>query len=236
MNLAIGEELDRFNEAPFQKKDGSRSLVFHEEELPFLQTLPKFPYEYAQWRKATVQLNYHIALDYQNYSVPYEFVRKQVDVRLTSNMVEIYYEGRRIASHKRILGRRGQYVTVTEHMPVNHQLYSQWDGKRFRRWGQKCGTAVFTVIDKQLSSYRVEEQAYKGCLSLLKLADTYGTQRLNAACGIALQQVPVPRYKLIHNILVTKQDQPFEKPPIAASDANAFVRGAAYYGGNHHGK
>ena len=236
MNLAIGEELDRFNEAPFQKKDGSRSLVFHEEELPFLQALPKFPYEYAQWRKATVQLNYHIALDYQNYSVPYEFVRKQVDVRLTSNMVEIYYEGRRIANHKRILGRRGQYVTVTEHMPVNHQLYSQWDGKRFRRWGHKCGDAVFTVVDKQLSSYRVEEQAYKGCLSLLKLADTYGTQRLNAACGIALQQVPVPRYKLIHNILVTKQDQPFEKPPIAASDANAFVRGAAYYGGNHHGK
>ena len=208
MNLAIGEELDRFNKAPFQKKDGSRSLVFQEEELPFLQALPKFPYEYAQWRKATVQLNYHIALDYQNYSVPYEFVRKQVDVRLTSNMVEIYYEGRRIASHKRILGCRGQYVTVTEHMPVNHQLYS----------------------------YRAEEQAYKGCLSLLKLADTYGTQRLNAACGIALQQVPIPRYKLIHNILVTKQDQPFEKPPIAASDANAFVRGAAYYGGNHHGE
>ena len=234
MNLAISEELDQFNDASFQKKDGSRSLVFQEEELPFLQALPKFPYEYAQWRKATVQLNYHITLDYQNYSVPYEFVRKRVDVRLTANMVEIYYEGRRIASHKRILGRRGQYATVTEHMPINHQLYSHWDGQRFRRWGQKCGDAVFTVVDKQLSSYRVEEQAYQACLSLLKLADTYGAQRLNTACSIALRQVPVPRYKLIHNILVTKKDQTIEKPPAAASNSHAFVRGAAYYGGNHH--
>jgi hypothetical protein len=175
-------------------------------------------------------------LDYQNYFVPYEFVRKRVDVRLTANMVEIYYEGRRIASHKRILGRRGQYATVTEHMPTNHQLYSQWDGQRFRRWGQKCGDAVFTVVDKQLSSYRVEEQAYKACLSLLKLADTYGTQRLNTACSIALLQVLVPRYKLIHNILVTKQDQAIKKPPAAASNAHAFARGAAYYGGNHHGE
>ena len=136
MNLAISEELDYFNNTSFQKKDGSRSLIFQEEDLPFLQALPKFPYEYAQWRKATVQLNYHITLDSQNYSVPYEFVRKRVDVRLTANMVEIYYKGRRIASHKRILDRRGQYATVTEHMPVNYQLYSQWDDQRFRRWGR----------------------------------------------------------------------------------------------------
>ena len=183
MNLAISEELDYFNNASFQKKDGSRSLIFQEEDLPFLQALPKFPYEYAQWRKATVQLNYHITLDSQNYSVPYEFVRKRVDVRLTANMVEIYYKGRRIASHKRILDRRGQYATVTEHMPVNYQLYSQWDDQRFRRWGQKYGTAMLTVVDKHRSSYRVEEQAYEIYLSLLKLADTYGTQRLNTACS-----------------------------------------------------
>ena len=74
-------------------------------------------------------------------------------------LLEIYYEGRRIASHKRILGHRGQYSTITEHMPMNHQLYSQWDGNRFRRWAQKCGIAALAVVEKQLASYRVEEQA-----------------------------------------------------------------------------
>ena len=77
MNAAIRKELDRFNEAPFQKKDGSRHSIFLEEELPFLQPLPRYPYEFAQWKSATVQLNYHIAIDFQNYSVPYEYVRKK---------------------------------------------------------------------------------------------------------------------------------------------------------------
>ena len=70
MNQAIQEELYRFNEAPFQKKDGSRSSIFHMEECPFLRPLPQCPYEYADWKKATVQLNYHITVDHQNYSVP----------------------------------------------------------------------------------------------------------------------------------------------------------------------
>ena len=234
MNQAIQEELYRFNEAPFQKKDGSRSSIFHMEECPFLRPLPQCPYEYADWKKATVQLNYHITVDHQNYSVPYEYVRKRVDVRLTSHVVEIYTEGRRIANHKRIVGKRGQYSTVEEHMPKNHQLYSQWDGNRFRRWSEKCGEHVHTVIERLLASYRVEEQAYKGCLALLKLSDQYGIPRLNTACELALRQVPSPRYKLIQNILVTQQDIKIEQP--AAHSQNAFVRGAAYYGGEYHGK
>lgn len=77
MNAAIRKELDRFNEAPFQKNDGSRHSVFLEEELPFLQSLPRYPYEFAQWKSATVQLIYHIAIAFQNYSIPYEYVRKK---------------------------------------------------------------------------------------------------------------------------------------------------------------
>ena len=127
------------------------------EERLFLRPLPQCLNEYADWKKATVQLNYHIMVENQNYSVPYEYVRKRADVRLTSHVVEIYTEGRRIANHKRIIGKRGQYSTVEEHMSKNHQLYSQWDGNRFRRWLEKCGEHVHTVIERLLASYRVEE-------------------------------------------------------------------------------
>ena len=60
MNAAIRKELDRFNDAPFQKKDGCRRSVFQEEEFPFLQSLPRYPYEFAQWKSATAQLNYTV--------------------------------------------------------------------------------------------------------------------------------------------------------------------------------
>lgn len=252
VNAAVWKLLKDFNAAPFQKKEGSRYSVFLAEELPFLQALPRFPYEYAEWRKSTVQMNYHITVDHQNYSVPHTYVRKRVDVRLTNALVEIYYNGKRIASHKRLTGRRGQYSTVTEHMPLRHQLYSEWDGSRFRRWAKKCGPSVLEVIEKMLTGYRIEQQAYKGCIALLKLADKFGTERLEDACHLALTKMPSPRYKLIRGILDSNLDMPYsaealaptapgtaslggalEADPSSPND-NAYIRGAAYYGGDHH--
>jgi len=237
MNAAIDAALEEFNSASFQKREGSRASVFLEEELPFLQSLPVLPYEYAQWKQATVQLNYHISTGYQNYSCPFNYVRKHVDVRITNSLVEIFYQGQRIASHARLYGHKGQYSTFPEHMPPQHQLYSQWDGTRFRNWARKHGEATYAVIDKLLSSYKVEEQAYKGCISLLKLSDKYGSTRLELACQVAIKQAPLPRYNLINRILATGQDQqvPHIEHP-AAPSMNAFVRGSAYYGGAGHEK
>lgn len=239
MNKAIMKELDRFNHNKFQKKDGSRYSVFMEEELPFMQPLPKYLYEFAQWKTATVQLNYHIAIDYQNYSVPYEYVKKKVDVRSTKNMIEVFYKGSRICSHKRLYGRRGQYFTAIDHMPANHQLYSEWDSERFLKWSTDIGESTKEVVQKLFESYRVEEQAYKGCLSLLKLADKYSTERLENACRIALIRIPNPRYKNIRLILESGQDKKEDKTPQShssslASNKYAVVRGAAYYGGESH--
>lgn len=240
MNTAICKELERFNDAPFQKKDGSRHSIFLEEELPFLQPLPRYPYEFAQWKSATVQLNYHIALDFQNYSIPYEYVRKKVDVRYTKSSIEVYYKGNRICSHKRLYGRRGQYSTVPEHMPVNHQLYSEWDKPRFLKWASGIGDATHMVIQKMFDSYRIEEQAYKGCLSLLKLADKYTPERLERACKAALERIPSPRYKNIRLILESGNDKASDtssQTSIAAHDESyALVRGASYYGGGSHEK
>jgi hypothetical protein len=239
LNEAIHKEPDKFNRNPFQKKDGSRYSVFTEEELPFMQPLPKYPYEFAQWKTATVQLNYHIAIGHQNYSTPYEYVNKKVDVRYTRSTIEIYYKGTRICSHKRLYGRRGQYSTVVDHMPANHQLYSEWDSARFLKWASGIGDATRLVVQKMFESYRIEEQAYKGCLSLLKLADRYTPERLEDACQAALTRIPNPRYKNIRFILEAGQDKKASERSktnanIASSDKYAIVRGAAYYrSGNH---
>jgi transposase len=236
MNTAIRKELDRFNHNEFQKRDGSRYSVFMEEEFPFMQPLPKYPYEFAQWKTATVQLNYHIGIDYQNYSVPSEYVKKKVDVRYTKIMIEVFYKGSRISSHTRLYGRRGQYSTVIDHIPANHQLYSEWDSARFLKWAAGIGDSTKEVVQKLFDSYRVEEQAYKGCLSLLKLADQYSPERLENACRIALIRIPSPRYKNIRLILEAGQDKKRDetsqsRSSLSASNKYAYVRGASYYGG-----
>ena len=232
LNTAMWEKLREFNNKPFQKKDGSRALMFEEEKL-YLQRLPESAYELAEWKIATVQYNYHISADKQNYSVPFMYIKRKVDVRLTKNIVEVFCDGERICSHVRLHGRTGQYSTIDEHMPPNHQKYIQWNGERFRKWAAGIGANTSAVIEVFLTAYKVEQQGYKSCLSLLKLADKYSNERLEAACAKALLYTPRPNYKSIYVILSSNQDklQPVETPK--PKTPRGFVRGADYFkGGN----
>ena len=232
LNRAIRQKLDEHNKAPFTKREGSRYSVFQSQEKAFLHKLPTAQFELAQWKVATVQYNYHISVDKMQYSVPYEYIKQKVDVRLTKNMVEVFYNQNRIASHRRLYGHPGQYSTVEAHMPEDHQKYLQWDGDRFIRWAESIGPATAIIVKGILTSHKIQQQGYKSCMGLLKLADKYSVVRLENACVRALQFTPQPSYKSIKNILVTGQDKleiaPEEKKPV--SNEYGFTRGAEYYG------
>ena len=146
LNRSIREKLQEFSYRPFLKKEGSRYEIFAAEELPLLAKLPATRYELAEWKSATVQFNYHISVDGMLYSVPYEFIKRKVDVRITDRVVEIFFNHNRIASHRRLYGRKGQYSTVTEHMSEDHQKYLEWNGDRFRKWAARIGTNTQKVV------------------------------------------------------------------------------------------
>lgn len=139
LNRAIRDKLELFNQRLFQKKEGSRRSLFLEEEKPLLAPLPATRFELSDWKTATVQFNYHISVDGMLYSVPYEYIKKKVDVKVTDTTIEIFYNHNRIASHRRLKGRPGQYSTITEHMPEDHQKYLEWNGDRFRKWAERIG-------------------------------------------------------------------------------------------------
>ena len=231
-NERIMKCLKDFNDKAFQKREGSRTEIFINEEKSFLRPLPKEPYEYATWKKATVQYNYHISIDRMYYFVPYEYIKHKVDIRLTRNIVEIYYRHHRICSHRRLYGHPGQYSTNTDHMPANHQKAGEWNGERFRKWAQTVGANTYKVIDGLLNHYKAEQQAYKGCRSILKLADSYSSRQLEEACEKALQHLSLPRYKNIKLIIQYNQDTRQNEEKIQNTDEFAIIRGSSYYGGN----
>ena len=187
--------------------------LFRIEELPLLAPLPATPYELAEWQQATVQFNYHISSDGMLYSVPFEYIKRKVDVRVTDKTIEIFYNHNRIASHRRLYGRKGQYSTIIEHMPEDHQKYLEWNGARFRKWAERIGNNTYQVVDAILTSKRVEQQTYRSCMGLLKLADKYSVVRLEAACKKALGYTATPSYKSIKNILTAGQDKSIKEGP-----------------------
>ncbi|WP_330369501.1 Mu transposase domain-containing protein [Butyrivibrio fibrisolvens] len=167
------------------------------------------------------------------YSISYEYIGKKVDVRITGTIIEIFYNQNRIASHKRLYGRQGQYSTVTEHMPEEHQHYLEWNGDRFCKWAERIGDNTAKVIDAILRSKRVEQQSYRACMGLLKMADRYSPTRLEEACKTALSYTQSPSYKSVSNILAASKKNASEgegkNSDTHKSSANGITRGADYY-------
>ena len=240
LNEGIREKLELFNARPFQKKEGSRLDAFLAEEKDLLLPLPRNPYELASWKKVTVDKSYHVLVEKMLYSVPYEYIGHEMEIRLTRNVVEIFFDGQRICSHARLYGRIGQCVTAPSHMPPSHREHGMWDGSRFVAWAADVGPHTEIVMRGLLSAHKVEQQGYKSCRGLVRLGDTYSFDRLEAACEKALLYTPRPGYKNVRTILTTGQDRvesvavPERKTEAESRESlGGIVRGAEYYrGGN----
>jgi len=229
LNEAIKEKLHEFNNKPFQKKAGSREILFADEK-PFLLPLPAERFELSTWKISTVPSNYHVSVDYQNYSVPFEYIGQRVDIRLTRNIVEIFFDGNRICSHKRLHGKAGQYSTNDVHRPPDHQKYLVWNGDRFMEEAAKIGENTELVTQLLLTSTKVEQQSYKTCQALLRLAEKHSPEQLEAACEKALSYTSRPNIKTIQAILKSSLLNSDDSNDETSKASNyGFIRGADYY-------
>lgn len=116
-------------------------------------------------------------------------------------------------------------------MPEDHQKYLEWNDDRFRKWAERIGINMYTVVNAILTSKRVEQQTYRSCMGLLKLTDKYSESMLEAACKKALSYAFSPRYKSIKNILVTgaAKTEPESSESKTTHKAHGITRGADYY-------
>ena len=233
LNTAIADLLLKLNHRPFKKLPGSRAEAFESIDRPAMKALPERRYEYAEWRKAKVGIDYHVEADGHYYSVPHQLVGEHVRVRMTASAIECLFKGRRIAAHARSY-QRGKHTTLPEHMPESHRRHAQWTPGRLLHWGEKIGPGTRAVVQWQFDHRPHPEQGYRTCLGLLNLAKTYGEPRLEAACRRALS-IGSPTRKRIEAILEAKLDQHPDLFPGAdtaaptASRTHQNVRGAQYF-------
>lgn len=229
LNREIRRLLDNLNDRPFQKLEGSRRSLFETLDRPALRPLPAVRYEYARWKKARVNIDYHVEIERHYYSVPHALVRKEVDVRIASATVEILHGGRRVAAHARS-DRRGGYTTDPGHMPKAHRNHLEWSPSRLIRWGEETGPHTGLVIERILDRRRHPEQGYRACLGLLRLSERFSPDRLEAACDRALA-IDALSYRSVCSILEKGLDQiPLEEQTTLELPADhANVRGPDYF-------
>ncbi|MCG6536433.1 MAG: IS21 family transposase, partial [Syntrophales bacterium LBB04] len=205
VNQAIREKLTNLNTRRFKKLETNRAELFKTVEKPVLRSLPAHPYEIAQWKKATVNIDYHSEVDHHYYSVPYQLVRQQGDVRITATTVEFLVKNRRVASHPRSY-RKGGYTTNSQHRPKAHQEHLAWSPSRIISWAGNTGPHTRELVEQVLLSKAHPEQGFRSCLGIIRLAKQYSPQRLEAACERALH-CKAYSYKSVNSILKTGLDQ-----------------------------
>jgi len=233
LNQEIKKLLIRLNSKPFKKLPGSRKSQFAELDKPALKPLPTSPYRISYWKKATVNIDYHVEVEGHYYSAPYQLVKKKLDVRYTDKTVEMLHKGKRVASHIRN-NSRGRHTTVKEHMPKRHQKYLEWTPDRFQRWARKIGPQTEALTDNLLRSRAHPQQAYRSILGILRLSKSYGDDRLEAACQRALHFNALS-YRSISSILKNNLDK---KTPTTKTETTPVnhdnIRGAEYYKPTEH--
>jgi transposase len=230
LNAAIWELLEQLNRRPFRKLPGTRRTLFETLDQPALGPLPTTPYVFAEWKRARANIDYHVSLDGHYYSVPYQLVHHEVELRFSATVIEIFHKGQRVASHLRSY-RGGGFTTDPAHRPKAHQEYLAWTPSRLVHWGATIGPATAALITAILAGRPHPEQGYRSCLGLLRLSKQYSGTRLEAACARALV-LRALSYKSVQSILRTGLDQqalvPLATPP---RPAHGNVRGPAYYTG-----
>jgi transposase len=236
LNTAIGTLLVDLNQRPFKKLEGCRASAFAAIDRPAMKPLPPQRYEFAEWKQAIVNIDYHVEVDEHYYSVPHQLVRHKVEVRFTASSVECFFKGKRVAAHARS-NARGRHTTLPEHMPESHRKHQQWTPGRVLNWALSIGPGTRDVVRWQLDNRPHPEQGYRACLGLLNLVRQYGPSRLEAACLRALA-MGAPTRKRIKSILATKLDQhpqlfaaaaSGEPAAAAAKRTHANVRGPEYF-------
>jgi len=230
LNPAIMECLERLNTRKMSRAGKSRRELFESLDLPAALPLPERHYEYAEWLKAGVNIDYHIEIDHHYYSVPFPLLRERLDVRLTASTLEAFHKGERVAAHQRS-HVKGGYTTLLEHMPPEHRRYAEWSPSRFIQWAGKTGTATAEVVEKILASKTYPEQAYRACLGIMRLSKQYEPARVEAAARRALH-FNTCSYRSIRSILISGLDGyslPDQEPRQTPLPSHENIRGQEFY-------
>jgi len=229
LNLAVAELLEKLNDKPLRKLEGTRRTLFEQLDAPVLRPLPARRFEIAEWKKATVNIDYHVEYDGRVYSVPCELAREEVMIKASALVVEVFHVGRRVATHGRNYGPKGSARTDQAHRPKHHRDYGQWPPERIIAWAKTIGISASLVVEAIMAARPHPEQGYRSCLALIRDAKRFGNERTEAACERALR-IGSPTRKTVMAVLQHGLDgQALEDEPAPALVMHDNVRGGDYF-------
>lgn len=230
LNTAIAKLMPMYANKVMKKLGKSRLELFNELDKPALKPLPNIPYEYKEFKMLKVNIDYHIGLDNSFYSVPYQLIHKKVEVWYSNKSVDIYYEGKQIATHPKTT-IKGKYLTQSVHMASSHKKYLEWSPGRILNWGMSVGESTKKLLNEIMQRKPHPEMGYRSCLGIMRLykdyleLDNWDEMRLDMVSSKALE---LHKYKVNDIKQILKNDKKDEQLTQLIME-HKNIRGAGYY-------
>lgn len=223
--------MDAYNAKVIRKLGKSRLEFFKQLDYPLLGALPVNGYIYREHRVATVGVDYHVQLGSNHYSVPYTYIKKQVDIWYSSGSITISYQGVVIAQHPRYDAPLHD-STLKEHMPLEHQYqYEAWNPKRILNWASSIGAHAVALMETIMTHKSHMVLGYKSCMAILSFSKHYGKEELNLACAKALE-LNIHTVKGVESILKHKGYLRINTASIPVNNllnSHGNIRGSDYF-------
>lgn len=200
--------------------------VFRAVEADALKPLPRKEFVLATWSRGTVGPDIHVKVGRCLYSVPWRFIGQKVDARATFTMVQIFATGELVATHA---AKSAGKQTNMSHYPPEKIAFAMrtptWCRTQAEQVGPHC-VAVIAELLKVNALFRL-----RAAQGVLRLADKYGTDRLEAACDKAIS-VGDPSYRTVKGILLAGVEADPLPPSTGDGGAAAFLHGPDRLFGN----
>jgi transposase len=177
--------------------------LYTSEDKPSLKALPEQDFECPIWQEGLVHKDQHVVFNGSFYSVPHHYVHQQVSVRATDKVVQFFSDMKLIKTHVRSL-KKGAWITDEFDYPEGARKFLQQDEEYCLGAAKEIGTATVELISSILTPSSLTRR--RKTQALLRLADTYGNQRLENACRRALD-FGNTTYDSVKTILVKNLDK-----------------------------
>ncbi|MGE4319547.1 MAG: IS21 family transposase [Deferribacterales bacterium] len=230
LNETLREMLTELNAKPFKKMNGSRQSLFDSIDKPALMKLPAQKYEYVKFLKVRAGADYHVGYESNHYSVPHQIAKEEVELRVTSNTIEILFKGRRVASHA-LSDKTGDRLTQKEHMPAAHNGYVNWEPMNDLEFAKTIGANTYKFLKYVFEKSRNHDAKYRQSITFKRLIKSYDYEVIEdaaqTALGLDLCHTVGALDKLIKSkaYAVATEDEEL----IEANFEHENIRGASYY-------
>ena len=184
--------VDAINDRPMKAVGVSRRALFEQLDRPALRPLPATRYELAEWKPCRVNIDYHVEVAHNFYSVPYQLVHAQVETRATASDRRSLRA--RAGGSRRTCGSPGaaSLRRSVAHMPRAHRAHAEWTPSRLIAWAEQTGPATGRFVAGILERRPHPEQGYRACLGLMRLGrDARGRPARGGVCAAPSGSAPI---------------------------------------------